>query len=79
MVSDRPDAGGRTSVLDVPDLVVGQGARIAVDGIGFSVKRGEIFGLLGPNGAPQCDRGLAELGSRHGPGGSHRHPRRSAS
>lgn len=27
------------------------GARVAVDGIGFSIAAGEIYGLLGPNGA----------------------------
>jgi len=39
------------SVLDVDRLRVTYGARVAVDGLSFSVRSGEIFGLLGPNGA----------------------------
>ncbi|MES2169273.1 MAG: ABC transporter ATP-binding protein [Actinomycetota bacterium] len=39
------------NVLEVSDLVVAYGARVAVDDVTFEVHRGEIFGLLGPNGA----------------------------
>lgn len=38
-------------VLDVGDLQVAYGDKIAVSGISFLIERGEIFGLLGPNGA----------------------------
>ncbi len=35
----------------------------AVDGVSFTVERGEIFAILGPNGAGKtrvpCDRGVA--------------------
>ena len=37
--------------LQVDDLARSFGARRAVDGVSFSVQRGETFGLLGPNGA----------------------------
>jgi ABC-2 type transport system ATP-binding protein len=37
--------------LVVRGLTKSFGARVAVDGIGFSVAAGEIYGLLGPNGA----------------------------
>jgi ABC-type multidrug transport system ATPase subunit len=37
--------------ITVTDLVRGYGAVRAVDGISFTVARGEIFALLGPNGA----------------------------
>ena len=37
--------------LQVRGLRRSFGARVAVDGLDFSVERGEIFGLLGPNGA----------------------------
>src|SRR6476469_7735551 len=38
-------------ILVVKDLRKIYGEKTAVDGISFSVKRGEIFGILGPNGA----------------------------
>lgn len=38
-------------MIEVRDLVVRFGDVTAVDGISFSVRRGEIFGFLGPNGA----------------------------
>jgi ABC-2 type transport system ATP-binding protein len=41
----------RRSALDVRDLSVTYGTRVAVDGIALDVQEGEIFGLLGPNGA----------------------------
>ena len=39
------------NVLEIDDLVVAYGARIAVNHVRLEVKAGEIFGLLGPNGA----------------------------
>ena len=41
----------RNIVLDVQDLVKRYGAITAVDGVSFSVRAREIFGILGPNGA----------------------------
>ncbi|HEX6508114.1 MAG TPA: ABC transporter ATP-binding protein [Chloroflexota bacterium] len=41
---------GQPAVV-VQDLVKRYGSRRAVDGLSFSVERGEIFALLGPNGA----------------------------
>ncbi len=38
-------------IVHVKDLKKDFGSFTAVDGISFSVKRGEIFGFLGPNGA----------------------------
>ena len=37
--------------IEVNDLVVQYADKRAVDGLTFSVRRGEIFGFLGPNGA----------------------------
>jgi ABC-2 type transport system ATP-binding protein len=37
--------------LEITNLVVSYGAKRAVDGIDLAVRQGEIFGLLGPNGA----------------------------
>jgi gliding motility-associated transport system ATP-binding protein len=38
-------------LIEVQDLTKSYGPRLAVDGISFSVPRGEILGFLGPNGA----------------------------
>lgn len=38
-------------LLDVCELVKTYGARRAVDGVSFQVRRGQALGLLGPNGA----------------------------
>jgi ABC-2 type transport system ATP-binding protein len=37
--------------LEVSELRVAYGPKVAVDGVSFSIEEGEIFGLLGPNGA----------------------------
>lgn len=37
--------------IEAEDLRKSYGSTIAVDGISFTVKKGEIFGFLGPNGA----------------------------
>src|ERR1700722_16312591 len=41
----------KTSILEVNNLRIEYGPRVAVDNVNFSVYPGEIFGLLGPNGA----------------------------
>ena len=38
-------------VVEVVDLRKRYGKVVAVDGISFTVGRGEIFGIVGPNGA----------------------------
>ena len=43
--------GGTSPAVEVEGLVKRFGGFTAVDGITFSVPRGEIFGFLGPNGA----------------------------
>ena len=38
-------------ILSVQDLVMRFGGLVAVDGLSFDIKAGEIRGLIGPNGA----------------------------
>ena len=46
-----PSCGGAKDMIKVQDLVKVFGAKRAVDGVSFSVERGEVLGFLGPNGA----------------------------
>jgi ABC-2 type transport system ATP-binding protein len=39
------------AILDIEDLTVAYGPKVAVSEVSFQIRRGEIFGLLGPNGA----------------------------
>jgi len=41
-------------VIEVENLTRQYGDRTAVNGISFSVRKGEIIGFLGPNGAGKC-------------------------
>jgi lipooligosaccharide transport system ATP-binding protein len=53
-VSSRPDAGGAigaTPMVEAHGLVKRFGDFIAVDGVDFTIAKGESFGFLGPNGA----------------------------
>jgi ABC-2 type transport system ATP-binding protein len=52
-----------TRVIEVQGLTKRYGARLAVDGVGFTVTEGEIFGIVGANGAGktttvECLQGL---------------------
>jgi ABC-2 type transport system ATP-binding protein len=46
-----PTTTDHTTLLDVRQLTVAYGSKVAVDGVSFEIRRSEIFGLLGPNGA----------------------------
>ena len=48
---DRAAAAAAEAVIDVRDLRKEYSGRAAVDGVSFTVGRGEVFALLGPNGA----------------------------
>jgi lipooligosaccharide transport system ATP-binding protein len=43
--------GKKAGIIEAKDLRKVFGRTIAVDGIAFSVQKGEVFGFLGPNGA----------------------------
>ena len=52
------DQAGMKPIVEINDLrveyrsrAIGQGTRVAVDGLTLSVRTGEVFGFLGPNGA----------------------------
>jgi len=45
------DSAGASCLLSVHDLSVRFGGIVALDGVSFDVKQGEIVGLIGPNGA----------------------------
>ncbi|HTW13032.1 MAG TPA: ABC transporter ATP-binding protein [Solirubrobacteraceae bacterium] len=42
---------GANAILEISELTVAYGAKVAVSEVSFQIRRGEIFGLLGPNGA----------------------------
>jgi ABC-2 type transport system ATP-binding protein len=60
-----PDVSGARSgdVLDVVDLTVHYGKRVAVDGLSLRLRAGEIVALLGPNGAGKSTSLLAMAGA----------------
>jgi len=51
------------AALEVDDLVVHYGKRVAVDGVSLRLRAGEIAALLGPNGAGKSTALLAIAGS----------------
>ena len=42
---------GERDVVEVRDLVKRFGSVVAVDHVSFSIRAGDIFGILGPNGS----------------------------
>jgi ABC-2 type transport system ATP-binding protein len=48
---EQPDPGNDNTIIRVENLEHSYGNFKAVDGISFTVKKGEIFSFLGPNGA----------------------------
>jgi ABC-2 type transport system ATP-binding protein len=52
-VAPAPVVGGvaQDAILEIEDLTVAYGPKVAVSEVSFQIGRGEIFGLLGPNGA----------------------------
>ncbi|HEU4503062.1 MAG TPA: ATP-binding cassette domain-containing protein, partial [Nitrospira sp.] len=47
----RDEATGQALAIDVHGMTKRFGERTVVDRIGLQVRRGEIFGFLGPNGS----------------------------
>lgn len=51
-------------VIEVRDLHITYGKTKAVDGVSFSIERGEVFAIVGPNGAGKTSTVEAILGLR---------------
>ncbi len=49
--------------IEVNDLFKSYGAVVAVRGISFRVREGQVFALLGPNGSGSCCSQRASTGS----------------
>jgi ABC-2 type transport system ATP-binding protein len=56
-------------LIEVTDLRKSYGTRVAVDGVSFSVERGEVFGILGTNGAGKTTTVECLQGLRRADGG----------
>jgi ABC-2 type transport system ATP-binding protein len=65
----RPDTRPRT-VVEVHELAKRYGTSRVLNGISFSVREGELFGLLGSNGAGKTTTVEILQGLRHADGGS---------
>jgi ABC-2 type transport system ATP-binding protein len=59
-----------TGAVDVEDLTVSFGPKVAVNGLSFTVEAGTVFGLLGPNGAGKTTTVETLEGYRQPAGGS---------
>ena len=57
-------------LIEVTDLRKRYGTRVAVDGVSFTVDRGEIFGILGTNGAGKTTTVECLQGLRRADGGT---------
>ncbi|WP_439385225.1 ABC transporter ATP-binding protein [Amycolatopsis lexingtonensis] len=57
-------------LIEVTDLRKRYGSRVAVDGVSFTVERGEIFGILGTNGAGKTTTVECLQGLRRADGGT---------
>jgi ABC-2 type transport system ATP-binding protein len=64
----RLDAGGSVAV-SVQGLRKRYGETVAVDGVSFDVARGEIFGIIGPNGSGKTTTVECLQGLRHADAG----------
>jgi len=52
LATPRPaPSSAADAILEIEDLTVAYGPKVAVSEVSFEIRRGEIFGLLGPNGA----------------------------
>ena len=67
----RYDSSMQESVLQINGLTKTYGARTVVNDVSFDVRRGEMFGILGPNGSGKTTTvrmvlGIIQPDSRHG-------------
>jgi branched-chain amino acid transport system ATP-binding protein len=50
-VSAPAGEAGATNILELRDVTLRFGGIVALDGVSFEIRQGEILGLIGPNGA----------------------------
>ncbi len=60
-----PGAAAADRAVEVEQLTVAYGQRVAVDGISFSANKGEVLAVLGPNGAGKTTTVETLEGYRH--------------
>ncbi len=68
--SADPQSAAQPPAVEVRDLRVSYGARVAVDGISFTARAGEVLAILGPNGAGKTTT-VETLEGYHRPGSGH--------
>jgi ABC-2 type transport system ATP-binding protein len=65
-----PTPGPAEAAVEIRDLVVRYGERVAVDHVSFSIERGTVLALLGPNGAGKTSTVETLEGYRRPAGGA---------
>jgi ABC-2 type transport system ATP-binding protein len=69
---DTPVREHERAAIEIEDLVVSYGRKLAVDGLSLTVPVGSVYGFLGPNGAGKTTTIKTLLGFRRPDGGSAR-------
>ncbi|AGP55360.1 ATP-binding cassette domain-containing protein [Streptomyces rapamycinicus] len=71
-IRPRADSVGAVDVVDVREVTIDYGASRAVDGVSFSVRRGEVLALVGESGSGKSTIAWSLAGLREPSGGTMR-------
>ncbi|WP_413801087.1 dipeptide ABC transporter ATP-binding protein [Streptomyces iranensis] len=71
-IRPRADSAGAVDVVDVREVTIDYGASRAVDGVSFSVRRGEVLALVGESGSGKSTIAWSLAGLREPSGGTMR-------